>query len=146
MFNDLRGFIQLAEQAGECKVVLGADWDLEIGIITHLAVEMPNPPLLIFDNIKGYQTGYRVASGLFSTPKRTALGLGLPIELKGTELVKALRDRIEKGIGHIPPVEVETAPVKENVIMGDALICSNSRLLGGMNLTAGDISALGLWV
>ncbi|OPY76294.1 MAG: hypothetical protein A4E65_03204 [Syntrophorhabdus sp. PtaU1.Bin153] len=37
MFYDLREFIEESEKAGEVKVVEGADWDLEIGTIMHLA-------------------------------------------------------------------------------------------------------------
>ena len=37
MFNDLREFIEEARKAGELTIVEGADWDLELGTITHLA-------------------------------------------------------------------------------------------------------------
>jgi len=119
VFSDLREFIKVVEESGDYKVVEGADWDLEIGAITDLISLSPNPPLLMFDKIKGYEAGYRVASNLFATPRRTALGLGLPLEAKGIELVKALRDKIKAGIKPLPPVEVDTAPVKENILTGD---------------------------
>jgi len=119
MFSDLREFIKVVEESGDCKVVEGADWDLEMGAITDLMSLSPNPPLLMFDKIKGYEAGYRVASNLFATPRRTALGLGLPLEAKGIELVKALRDKIKGGIKPLPPVEVDTGPVKENILTGD---------------------------
>lgn len=119
MFNDLREFIQKVKELGECREVKGADWEPEIGAITDLVSVTPNSPLLLFDDIKGYPAGYRVASNLFTTPRRTALALGLPLEAKGMELVKAWRNRIEEGIKPIPPVEVKTAPVKENILIGD---------------------------
>jgi 4-hydroxy-3-polyprenylbenzoate decarboxylase len=118
MFNDLRDFIAKAEEFGDCKVVEGADWDLEIGAISDLLSLNQNSPLLIFDQIKGYEAGYRVASNLFSTPRRTALGLGLPLEATGIELVRALRDKMKAGIKLVPPVEVETGPVKEHILTG----------------------------
>ncbi|MFC1870627.1 UbiD family decarboxylase, partial [Chloroflexota bacterium] len=74
MFNDLREFISKAEEIGEVKLVEGADWDLEISALTELMVTEPNPPLLLFDKVKGYQAGYRVATNLFASPRRTALG------------------------------------------------------------------------
>jgi UbiD family decarboxylase len=124
MFNDLREFIEAVKKEGECKVVEGADWDVEIGTITHLAAQMSNPPLFIFDKIKGYEAGYRVASNLFTTQRRTALGLGLPTEARGIELVNALRDKIKAGIQLIPPVDVETGPIKENILTGtDVDLC-----------------------
>ena len=121
MFNDIREFIEVAKKSGECKVVEGADWDLEIGAITHLSAELPNPPVLLFDKIKGYEAGFRVVTNQFATPKRTALTLGLPSEARGIELVRALRDRLKAGIPFLPPVEVETGPVKENILTGDAV-------------------------
>lgn len=119
MFDDLRGFIQVVQDLGECKTVEGAEWDLEIGTISELQLSLPNPPLLLFDNIKGYPYGYRVATNLFVTPKRTALGLGLPPEARGIELVRAMRDKIKVESKPLTPVEVETGPVKENIQLGD---------------------------
>ena len=41
MFNDLREFIRRVDELGECMVVEGADWDLEIGAIASLRGELP---------------------------------------------------------------------------------------------------------
>ncbi|MFC1963961.1 UbiD family decarboxylase [Chloroflexota bacterium] len=119
VFNDLREFIKKAEEIGECQTVEGADCESDIGILTELLQEKPDPKLLLFDKIKDYPPGYRVASNLFSTDRRTALGLDLPEGLQGAELIKAFRDRIREGIRPVPPEEVKTGPVKENVITGD---------------------------
>jgi len=119
MFDSLRAFIDKVSEMGEVKVIEGADPEYEIGVLTDLMAEAPNPPLLIFDKVKGCEPGYRVASNLFTTPGRTALGLGFSPELKGMELVKAMRDRITAGIELVPPVEVETGPVKENIDIGE---------------------------
>ena len=105
MFNDFREFINKTEEVGECQLIEGADWDLEMGILTELKAQEANSPLLMFDNIKGYPPGYRVASNLFSTPGRIALGAGLPPDAKGIDLVRAMRDKIRDGINPLPPVE-----------------------------------------
>ncbi len=119
MFSDLREFIQKVEESGDCKLVEGADWNLEIGAISHLSSRIPNSPMLMFDRIKGYKPGYRVVTNLFSTHKRTALALGLPPEARGTELVRAVRDKIKNAARNLlPPVEVESGPVKENILSG----------------------------
>jgi UbiD family decarboxylase len=115
LFDDLRQFIEEARTAGELKVVEGADWDLELGTITHLAGDKGNSPVLLFDKIKGYPQGYRVVTNMFATARRTALTLGLPLEARGLDLVRALRDRI-KNIRLIPPIEVDDGPVKENIL------------------------------
>lgn len=119
LFNDLREFISEAERLGECRVIKGADWDLEIGAITELEASTPDSPLLLFDEIKGYKAGYRVVSNLATTPRRTALALGLPVAARGIELVTAFRDRERGGVKLIPPVEVNQAPVKENIHVGE---------------------------
>ncbi len=117
-FNDLREFIGKVDEMGECKVIEGADWETDIGIISELEAEQPSPRLLVFDKIQGYPAGYRVAVNMFATQRRNALALGLPEEARGVELVRAFKEKIKAGIELIPPVEVETGPVKENVLLG----------------------------
>jgi len=117
-FNDLREFIEKVDEMGECKIVEGADWETDIGLISELEAEQPSPRLLVFDKIQGYPAGYRVAVNMFATQRRNALALGLPEEARGVELVRAFKEKIKAGIELIPPVEVETGPVKENVLLG----------------------------
>lgn len=119
LFEDLREFITEVERLGEYKLVKGADCESEIGAITDLVSATPESPLLVFDEIKGYPAGYRVASNLFTTLKRSALALGLPVGAKGLEVVNAFRHREKEGVKLIPPVVVDKAPVKENVHVGD---------------------------
>ena len=52
-FNDLREYFDEVKKLGEFKVIEGADWNLEIGAITELQCQIPDSPLLLFDNIKG---------------------------------------------------------------------------------------------
>ncbi len=119
LFNDLREFITEVERLGEYKLVEGADWDLEIGLITAWQAEAGNSPLLLFDKIKGYKAGYRVVTSLFNTPKRVALALDLPREMWGIEFVKAWREKTKKELELIPPVYVDYGPIKENIHTGD---------------------------
>ena len=118
-FDDLRDFIKAVEEMGELKVIEGADCESEIGTITELCIaEIPNPPALLFDKIKGYPAGYRVASSLFPTEKRLALAVGLPPVLSGIKLVDAWRKKMWE-IKPIPPFEVKDGPVMENIYEGD---------------------------
>ncbi len=116
--KDLREFITKVKDLGELRVIENADWNLEIGAMTFLAAENANPPALLFDKIKGYSPGYRVFTIPFTTEKRIALALGLPLEASRMELVKAMRDRAIKSDVFIPPVEVKEAPIMENVHTG----------------------------
>jgi len=118
-FDDLRDFIKIVEDMGELKIIEGADCESEIGIITEVCMsEFPNPPALLFDKIKGYPPGYRVASSLFPTEERLALAVGLPKGLSGIKLVDAWRKKM-RGLKPIPPVELIDGPVMENIYEGD---------------------------
>jgi UbiD family decarboxylase len=119
VFDDLRDYIGKVEEAGEYRLIEGADAGEEIGAITFLMSQSATAPLLMFDKINGYKAGYRVASNLFNTSRRTALGLGFALECKGIELVRAFREKMSDGIRPVPPVEVDSGPVKENILRGD---------------------------
>ncbi len=69
MFADLRDFINRCRHEGQFKLVEGADWNLELGIITEIEAHGPNPSMLLFDKIGDYPPGYRVASNLFAWQK-----------------------------------------------------------------------------
>ncbi len=116
-FRDLREFIDICNQIGEVRVIEDADWDLEIGAITELTAEIRGP-LLLFDNIKGYLPGFRVCSNTYSNLKRTAIALNLPQGLSPLDTLTAWRDKM-RHLKPIPPVEVDDAPIKENVMTGD---------------------------
>ena len=117
-FNDLREFIGEMDRLEDCRIVENADWNLEIGLITEWQSHIQNNKLLVFDKIKDYPPGFRVATNLFSTPKRTATALGLPADLKRLDIVKALKEKLKEGYSRlISPVEIESAPVKENIYL-----------------------------
>lgn len=118
MFGDLREFIESARALGECKIIEGAHWDVEIGRISELSLSVPDSPLLIFDDVQGYPRGYRVAANPFTSSRRVALALRLPLQLKGLDLIRAWKDKLA-GLKPIPPVYVQTGPIRENVLVGD---------------------------
>ena len=119
IFNDLREFICECEKNRDVKVVPGADWNVELGLITEWQIDQPNNPLLLFKNIKDYPSDYSVATNLFGTSERTALALGLKPTSNRLEIVKELRKEYGETFKPIPPVEVDNAPVKENILRGD---------------------------
>jgi len=117
-FNDLREFIELVNRVDRTKVYEGVDWDLEMGAITELQCMVPDNPLLIFDKVKGFKPGFRVVSNACNTAERVALALGLPHDVSKIEMVKALRRKLNSITGPIPPVEVKSGPVQENILRG----------------------------
>jgi UbiD family decarboxylase len=117
-FRDLRHYVEhLTARLGpdEVRVVRGARWDLEIGCITELLAEAEGPALM-FDDIPGYPPGFRVFTNFMGTAARTAVALGLRPDTAKLDIVRAWKDR---RIEPIPPVQVETGPVLENVLEGD---------------------------
>ncbi|MFQ5917859.1 MAG: UbiD family decarboxylase [Candidatus Binatia bacterium] len=114
---DLRKFIDQLKGLGELEVIEGADWKLEIGAITEIKGEKEGPALL-FDKIKGYPPGFRILSNVFCTHKRSALALGLPLELRGVDLLNAWRKRLQ-GFTPLSVELVEGGPLFENTMEQD---------------------------
>ena len=111
-FDDLRHFIEAAKKVSEFREIKGADWDLEIGALIEATAELiPQPPMLLFDEIKGYPPGFRILALPFASYKRVALALGLPHDRSKLELVR-LASRKIRSARPIPPKEVSQAPVK----------------------------------
>src|SRR5574341_182145 len=109
--QNLRTFLSGVEELGELKTIRRADWNLEIGAITEISGSEPNPPALLFDDIKDYPAGYRIFTNMFQTQSRTALALGLPTDLRGVPLVQAVRQMLERS-ALVPPVITRTGPVE----------------------------------
>ncbi|MBF8305553.1 MAG: hypothetical protein HW398_741, partial [Acidobacteria bacterium] len=114
-FDDLRTFIAACREADHWRVIEGADWDREIGALVEATAELiPEPPLLLFEKIKGYPAGCSVVSLLTASCKRAALALGLPLERSKLELVRLAARKVQAA-RPIPPITVPTGPVMENV-------------------------------
>lgn len=120
-YHDLRSFIEAARKLDEVRVIEGADWNCEIGALTEVAAELINdPPLLLFDRIKGYPAGYRIASLLIGSFRRTALAWGLPTDLPRMQFIREAARRI-RDAQPIAPEVVPTGPVMENVLTGEVV-------------------------
>ena len=118
-YRDLREFVSCLEKISELRTVKGADWDLEIGAIAELNYERQGPALL-FDQIKGHPKGYRVLTNAMGTRRRSLLAIDLPLDLD----MNTTLDEYEKKISSyrpVPPVEVPTGPVFENVFRGEEI-------------------------
>jgi UbiD family decarboxylase len=141
---DLREFINKANELGELKEIEGADGELEIGAITYLTAKEPEPPALLFDKIIGHKPGYRLLANANLTDKRTNLLLGLPIEARGLELVRNIKERLNEPLKLTPPIEVKDGLVMQNIRQGDDVDLSIfpapkwQRLDGGKYIGLGD--------
>src|SRR6476620_9832852 len=117
----LRAWLDQVERLGELLKVNGAHWDREMGSITQMLTEggKGKAPAILFDEVPGYPKGYRTLYGQFSTIKRVALTLGLPLEYeRKADIVKAYH-HVMTDMKLIKPRMVKTGPIFENVLEGD---------------------------
>jgi 4-hydroxy-3-polyprenylbenzoate decarboxylase len=114
-FGDLRYCLELAEEMGALERVPGADLNLEIGALYELSLSKAVPPVLLFEDIVGGTPGHRIATNVRSFP------LLNPHYGKGLEEVKAYRRGHKESPPPIDPVTVETGPVFENRMTGEAI-------------------------
>ncbi|HEX9879199.1 MAG TPA: UbiD family decarboxylase domain-containing protein, partial [Candidatus Binatia bacterium] len=122
-FDDLRSFLEVAKEIDEYREIDGADWNREIGALTEAAAELiTDPPMLIFDNIKGYPKGFRLVSLSVASVKRAALAWGLPIDKHKLELIRLGTRKLSAARAKlIPPKIVKTGPLMENVMTGNQI-------------------------
>ena len=113
--TDLRSWIATLEEAGQLKRVSArVDWDEEIGAVTRANMALGGPAL-IFENIRDHTDTLctqLMTCGL-STRQRVALMAGLSPDISDRDLVRHFKDRYREPL---PPVTVETGPVKANVL------------------------------
>ncbi len=120
-YDGLRSFLRKCEAAGEITTIRNAHWDLEIGALTESVSELiPEPPGLLFDDIPGYPSGYRVLSLPTGSRVRMALSLGFPPDTPKMDMVRIAANRM-KTSPPIPPRVVESGPVMENVFTGSQI-------------------------
>ncbi len=143
-YDGLRSFLDECEAHGEVTVIKDADWNLEIGALTEAASELiDEPPALMFDEIKGYPKGFRVLSIPTASRRRMALALGLPPDTPKMEIVRHAASRI-KHAAPIPPKEVETGPVMQNIMRDNEVdlfrfpVLQSHRGDGGRYIGTGD--------
>jgi len=113
----LRQWIERVKALGQIKAVHGADAAHDIGAATDVLQHREGAPAVVFDRVPGYDPGFRVLVNSFGSIDRIALTLGLPIGCSKVETSDAWRRRI-KDLAPVPPVEVATGPVLENVRRG----------------------------
>ena len=75
---DLRTWLSEVDKLGQLMTVENAHWDLELSTLTEIINERSKTrPAIVFDRIKDYPQGYRVAANLVSSVGRLALTLGM---------------------------------------------------------------------
>src|SRR5277367_1111021 len=122
-YRGLRGWLDTVEKLGELERVSGADWDVEMGAVTHMLTEKSRgqAPAILFDDVPGHPKGYRTLYGQLSSIKRIALTLGLPLDYeRKVGIVQRYHERMAD-LKPLAPRFVNDGPVFENVIEGDLI-------------------------
>ena len=71
---DLRTWLGEVEKIGQLMTVENVHWDLELSTLTEIINERSKTrPAIIFDRIKDYPQGHRVAVNLVSSVDRLAM-------------------------------------------------------------------------
>jgi len=87
---DMRQWITLLEKEENLRrITAEVDWDHEIGAIARRVLEKKGPALL-FENIRGYQSGRctKLFTNALAARSRLALALGFPGHISNRELVQ----------------------------------------------------------
>ena len=118
--QDLRSWIATMESAGQLQQVSGAEREREIGGIVDVYQRKIGNKALLFDDIPGYPSGYRILANILTSVPRINMTIGLPAETREVDLVAFWR-RYMRDMKSIPPRTVERGLVQENVQSGDAV-------------------------
>ena len=115
---DLRSWLQEVDELGQLITVNDAHWDLELAILAEIINDRSKTrPAIVFDKIRGYPKGYRVAVNLLSSVQRLALTMGMDPSISEFEFVQRWRRQV-KSIRPLEPTKVKDAPLFENVQKG----------------------------
>jgi UbiD family decarboxylase len=112
-YRDLREFIERVDELGALRRIEHADPHIEIGSVTELAAGMPECPALLFDNIKGFPSGFRVFTNVATNVQRAALALGLDPKLRPLDALSAWMKK-RASLSAQQPVTVKRAAFLDN--------------------------------
>lgn len=115
--TDLRDLLIHFESMDELRHIKGADTNMEIATLSE-EIFRQNPgtaPALMFEDIPGYDERFRVLSGASNSRLRLARILGFPEPQCDMDIVSAYRDRMQTTHETIPPIEVSSGPIMENI-------------------------------
>lgn len=122
-YGDLRQWLDAVKAHGQIKYVNGASTDLEIGAISEIvqAKSVDPKPAVMFDDIPGYQKGYRVLCAPLASTWRIAAAFGLPEDqIDRMSLVRNWHKKL-KETRLIPPKYVANGPVQANTLTDDKI-------------------------
>jgi len=131
-YDDYRSFAEDCEKSGKLVTIKKeVDWNLEVGAITRRLAEMGRgkaiyeggTPAVIFEKIKGYPEGFRMAGQVTGGIDRISMAMGYdPAGKTGSQIKEGLIGVVTHALRNpIKPILVDkkNAPCKQNIMMGD---------------------------
>ncbi|MFC1979591.1 UbiD family decarboxylase [Chloroflexota bacterium] len=118
--ESLRDWIEEIEAAGEIKhITAEVDWNLEAGAIARKVANEQGPALL-FENIKDHKDTvcHKLLLNCAGSYRKTAMALGLPPETSPRGIVEFIKEKVKHKVA---PIIVDSGPVKQNIVKGDAV-------------------------
>jgi UbiD family decarboxylase len=115
--QDLRAWLAALQAVGQVTEIRGADREEEIGGIVDIYQRTPKSSAVLFDEIAGYPSGYRVLANILTSVPRINLTLGLEASASEMDLVQFWRNYMKQA-KVIPPRPVQSGPLLENVSSG----------------------------
>ena len=119
-YDDLREWLSEAERLGEVRIVRGANWQEDIGLAAEAVLRAENGPCVVFEDIDGSPSGFRLLMNMFAGTRRN-MTLGFPDHLTKWELSDAYREAFLTKPKIVPHEIVDDGPIFENILMGDAV-------------------------
>src|SRR5581483_4263967 len=114
----LRTWLDQVRSLGELRDIPGASTELEIGTIVDILMEQSGNPAVLFDDIPGFQKGYRVLGNVLTSPARVAISGGMDPSIPKIELVRAWRE-LNANRKLLAYESVASGPVQEVVRTGE---------------------------
>lgn len=120
-YDSLRDRLREIERIGELRTVRGANWQQEIGLLTDDLQHDEKAPAVLFDDIPGYPSGYRVLVNAFGG-RRQNIMLGFPAALTKVELSNVFLGEYRDAQTRRVPFEiVSDGPILENVLLDNEI-------------------------
>src|SRR5215204_4868781 len=86
--QDLRTWIAEMEMTGQIQKVSGAEREEEIGGILDVYQRAIGNKALLFDDIPGYPSGYRILANVLTSVPRISMTIGLPDQTSPIDLIR----------------------------------------------------------
>jgi UbiD family decarboxylase len=118
VYDDLRDWLSQAQRLNEVRILRGASWQEDIGLVAESILRADNGPCVVFEDVEGCPKGFRLLLNMFAGTRRN-MTLGFPDHLTKWELSDAFREAFLIQPKVIPHEIVEDGPIFENVLAGD---------------------------